>query len=434
MPLSILQPQLKKLLSDTPSLNVLLDMIDERDIDAWFVGGALRDLILKRHVEDVDLAFADDPTPLAKEWATGVRGRWFWLDQERQQSRVLLRTGVMVDFAPLRAETIEADLRLRDFTINALAYPILPPFYSAKLLDPTDAAVDLLARKVRCCSARSFVDDPLRMLKGVRHAVTLDMHVDADCFAQLQLKSKLIQNVAGERVKDELGKILSSERPVEGVRLLLRSGLLAALFGPAGPQWKEEEALKELELLHQNIQATQQRTEQNLSAEDKKEVFPQKALFLLAKLLELYAPQNLPDLLHARLRLSRYQQKLLLALQSPPDVSWLLTALQVKNSRLQALLVEQLGNAETEQLIYLSLCHRDFSFDQAILLCHAFRKHQRFGRVPDLLSGEQLLELLQGRPKPEISDWQRQIKAAEISGEIDSSKQAGIWLVQQLSI
>ncbi len=431
---SILHPQLKKLLSETPSLNVLLDMIDEQDLNAWFVGGLLRDMLLKRPLKDVDLAFAEDPTSLAKSWAREVRGRWFWLDQERNQSRVLLRTGLTVDFAPLRAKTLEEDLRLRDFTINSMAYPILPPFYSGKLIDLTNSVEDLRANKIRCCSDESFLDDPLRMLKGIRHAVTLDMQFNGDCFLQMQLKATRIRMAAGERVKDELGKILASDKPVEGIRLLLHSGLLAALFGPAGAGWNETKALIELKQLHGNIRKIQQKTAGDFSAADIDDVFPQKALFMLGRLLELYAPQNLPDLLHSRLRLSRYQQRLLVAMQVPKDLNWLLSALQVKNSRMQALLVEKLGSGETEQLIYLSLCHRELSFEQAILLSHAFRKHQKLGRIPDLIDGERLQQLLQDRPKQEIGDWLRQIKAAEIAGEISSVAQAENWLKEKLSI
>ncbi len=415
-------------------MNVLLDMIDEQESQAWFVGGLLRDLLLKREVTDVDLVFDQDPTRLAKDWAREVCGRWFWLDPERKQSRVLLRTGLIVDFVPLRSKTIAEDLLLRDFTLNAMAYPIVPPFYSVKHLDPTGGAEDLQNATLRCCSTRAFSDDPLRMLKGIRHAVTLNMQFDAECFEQLQLKSGLIQKVAGERIRDELGKTLASPRAIQGVRLLLRSGLLAALFGPAGPAWNEAHALETLELMQKKILSLQRRVERDLSLDDKNESFPQKALFLLARLLELYAPENLPDLLHRRLRLSRYQQRLVLAVQEPAEIDRLLAAPKFSSTRQQALAVEQSVQTDTEQLIYFSLCDERFPFDQAILLSHAFRTHQKLGRIPDLISGDRLSEFIPGLAGSDIGEWQKKIKNAEIAGEITTEEQVENWLEKQLSI
>ena len=431
---SSLHARLKKLLSETPSLNVLFDLIDEHNLQAWLVGGVLRDLLLKRELVDVDLAVAGDPTDLAKTWAGEVRGRWFWLDQKRLQSRVLLRTGMIVDFAPLRAATLDGDLRLRDFTINALAYPILPPFYSSQLQGLETAVDDLQSRTLRCCSEHSFSDDPLRLLKGIRHAVTLDMHFLPDCFAQMQLKATLLEKVAGERIKDELGKILASHKAVEGIRLMSHAGLLNALFGPHGEGWNEAVALEELGRLQADCENIQQRAEGGQADPGKSEAFPQMALFLLARFLELYQPGSLPQLLHERLRLSRYQQKLLLALQKLPDPVWLRRAQTAKSGRAQALLVERLGQGETEQLVYLALRSPEFSLDQAVLFSHAFRTHQKLGRVPDLIPGERLQELLKGRPKETLGDFQRRIKAAEIAGEIGSAESAENWLKKQISI
>ena len=430
-----LQQQIESFLLGSDALKLLSERLQENRLRAWLVGGAIRDLLLERPVTDVDIATSDDPTLLVKDWSAEVSGRWFWLDAERKQCRVLLSDNLTVDFAPLRAGSIEEDLLLRDFTINSLAFPIdASQDRPASLLDQFDGQQHIEERLLVPCSKRSFLDDPLRLLKGIRHAVTLNMEISPDCFEQMQLKASLIGRVAGERIRDELGKIFAGDKALDGIRLLLRTGILAALFGPAGSSWEEGRAFDSLRRLWDQIRTIQQKIEQEMNEDGREEVFPQKAVFLLAKLIELYAPHNLPDLLHKKLRLSRHQQKLIQALQQHPGPQWIARAATVNDSRQQALLVEQLGFAPTEQLIYLSLTENELLFKHAILLSHAFRKHQVCGRVPDLIDGDQLEYLLRGRPKHEIGIWQNHLKVAEIAGEISSTRDATTWLLQQLSI
>jgi len=431
--MSELSQQIESLVLGSAGLSALAEQFRSNQTRAWLVGGVIRDLLLERPVSDVDIATTEDPTAIAKSWAREVSGRWFWLDVERKQSRVLLPDNLMVDFAPLRARSIEEDQLLRDFTINSLAFPLYPVQDQAAVLDPFEGQLHMERRQLFLCSGQSFNDDPLRLLKGIRHAVTLDLQVSPDCFEQMQLKATLIRQVAGERIRDEFGKILSSVRAVEGIRLMLRTGVAEALFGPAKPSWNEGEALDSLQRLHDQIRVIQQKIEQEMDEDGKDEIFPQTALFLLARWIELYAPHNLPDLLHKHLRLSRHQQKLIQALQHNPGRQWLSHALEATDSRQQALLVEQLGYAPAEQLIYLSLTEDELLFKHAILLTHSFRQHQVCGRVPDLIKGDQLEYLLRGRPKHEIGIWQNHLKVAEIAGEIKTTKEATSWLIQQLS-
>jgi len=432
--MSELRQQINSFLHGSSALSALIEQFQQHQIRAWLVGGAIRDLILNRPVTDIDIAIAGDPTAIAKDWAGEVSGRWFWLDAERKQSRVLLAENLNVDFAPLRAASIEEDQLLRDFTINSLAFPLYLPQEQADLLDPFDGQQHMESHQLFLCSNRSYVDDPLRLLKGVRHAVSLELQVNPDCFEQMQLKATLLRQVAGERIRDELGKILASDKAVDGIRLMLRTGLIEALMGPAKSSWDEAEALDSLQRLQDQIRLIHQKIEQEIDEAGREEIFPQKAIFLLAKLIEHYAPHNLPDLLHKTIRLSRHQQKLIQALQQHPGQQWLSHVVNATDSRQQALLVEQLGFSPIEQLIYLSLTEDELLFKDAILLSHSFRQHQVCGRIPDLIKGDQLEYLLRGRPKDEIGIWQNHLKIAEIAGEIRSTREATSWLTQQLSI
>ena len=92
--------------------------------DAWIVGGALRDELLGRSVRDVDVAVAGDPAPAARALAAELGGPVFRLSEAFGAWRVIDRARRAVyDFAPLQGDSIESDLRRRDFTVNAMARP-----------------------------------------------------------------------------------------------------------------------------------------------------------------------------------------------------------------------------------------------------------------------------------------------------------------------
>ncbi len=424
--------KLEELLNSQSEIYQLIQLVKTEGCSAWLVGGVLRDLLLKRPLTDIDLATDGDPTELAKQWARQVSGRWFWLDPDRHQSRVLLPGGLTADFAPLRAATIDQDLRLRDFSINALAFPLHEPFAGAELIDPLDGVTHLKDCELHVCSERSFSDDPLRMLKGIRHAVTLRMRLPAETLTLIQLQAPAINEVAGERIKEELAKIFSAEECFKSVELLINSGLLAALLGPPGFGWKRDKAHKALMNLEQQmVQAGlgQQAADEEESQRD--ESFPHQSLFLFTALLKHYRPANLPDILHRRLRLSRQQQRLILALQEDPSHEWLAQANQLPAGRRQALLVEQLGHSPDEQLLYLAVANLGLSFSRALELRQSYLEKQQLGRVSCLLNGDEIQACRPETPAHALGLCQLRLKAAEISGEIATQEDAINWLKKQ---
>ncbi len=149
----------------------------------------------------------------------------------------------------------------------------------------------------------------------------------------------------------------------------------------------------------------------------REESFSQHSIFFLAALLAYYQPQNLPDILHRKLRLSRQQQKLILALQQTPSKHWFRLSGQLPTGRRQALLVEQLGYMPDEQLLYLSVSPNPLNFSKAIELQESFLTHQHLGRIPDILSGQELQKLLTEMPVEVTGLFLKRIKAAEITGE-----------------
>jgi poly(A) polymerase len=125
-----------------------------------------------------------------------------------------------VDVEALRGGSIEADLALRDFTVNAIAEPV----GGGEPCDPLGGLADLAARRLRMVSERAFEDDPLRVLRLVRIAVELGLGVEPATLRAAASHAQALANVSPERVFAELQRILSAQRAPEGLELMERLG------------------------------------------------------------------------------------------------------------------------------------------------------------------------------------------------------------------
>ncbi|MDT8441955.1 MAG: hypothetical protein RQ723_09885 [Desulfuromonadales bacterium] len=200
----------------------------------YLVGGTLRDALLGLPLHDIDIVSADDPTPCAQEFAERLSSPWFWLDEGRRLSRVLVAgddTWLTFDFAPFRAADLAADLAARDYTINSLALPLASPFDNAHLIDPLGGREDLRRSLLRMCGPEAFVADPLRILKGLRHAVVLGFVIDETTCQAMMHHGWRLETVSVERVRKEFWAILAHEAAENGLRLLASTGIGALLFG-----------------------------------------------------------------------------------------------------------------------------------------------------------------------------------------------------------
>ncbi|PLX92493.1 MAG: hypothetical protein C0621_09545 [Desulfuromonas sp.] len=180
---------------------ILPGLVDATISPLYLVGGAVRDTLVQRPIHDLDLVTPDDPTPLARTLARHMGAKWFMLDQKRRQSRVLLpgQEGLTVDFAPFRASTLEADLRARDFTLNACALDLRRPLAFETLIDPLGGREDLARGILRACSPTVLKDDPLRLLRGVRYLLEFELTLDPASEGWLRQASPALSGIAGER-------------------------------------------------------------------------------------------------------------------------------------------------------------------------------------------------------------------------------------------
>lgn len=198
-----------------------------RDQPAWLVGGAVRDRLMGRELGDIDLVVAGDVKAAARHLALSSGGPAFPLSDEFGAWRVMgPDRDWQVDICPLRDGSIEADLGLRDFTVNAIAEPL----DGGPLLDPHDGAGDLRAHRLRMVDPRAFPDDPLRVLRLARFACELGLTPDAPTITEARAHAAALDGIAGERVLAELKRVLAADTALDGLELMEDLGVTAAIL------------------------------------------------------------------------------------------------------------------------------------------------------------------------------------------------------------
>jgi poly(A) polymerase len=216
--------------SISPELRDSLRVVHRIAPDIHLVGGGVRDLLRGETPADLDFVTAGNVQQIAAEIAKAMSGSSFALDEGRGQYRVVLDTSVKsIDLSPLRTD-IEANLRERDFTVNAMAVAVQADGSLGEVIDPSGGLVDLQAGRLRVVSAQSFKDDPLRLLRGVRLAVELGLELETATAESVRRYASSLTAAAAERQRDELTRILATGRAATGVRMMDELGLLAVVL------------------------------------------------------------------------------------------------------------------------------------------------------------------------------------------------------------
>jgi putative nucleotidyltransferase with HDIG domain len=199
-----------------------------RDGDpTWIVGGAVRDAVLGREVTDLDLAVAGDPGAAARTIAGEIGEHAFELSAEFRTWRVVAKErGWQIDVTALRGESIESDLAERDFTIGAIAAPLA----GGEPIDPYAGLVDLADKRLRAVGERSFIDDPLRLLRAARLTAEMDLEIEPRTVTLAHATAFRATDPAGERQLAELRQLMGGPDPLRGLRLLGELGLTAVVL------------------------------------------------------------------------------------------------------------------------------------------------------------------------------------------------------------
>ncbi|MHC5612709.1 MAG: tRNA nucleotidyltransferase/poly(A) polymerase family protein [Nostoc sp.] len=194
---------------------------------AYMVGGAVRDAILGRTREYLDLDFVIPfkAVKVARAIAHHYKAGFVLLDAERQIARVVFPHAT-ADFAQQEGNSIEVDLHRRDFTINAIAYNP----HTQEIIDPLQGCVDLQQGILRMISPANLKDDPLRLMRGYRQAAQLGFTIESATQATIRSLVSHISKVAAERVRVEIGYLLANSQGTSWITSAWEDGLLAPFF------------------------------------------------------------------------------------------------------------------------------------------------------------------------------------------------------------
>jgi putative nucleotidyltransferase with HDIG domain len=210
-------------------LEKIASLIPEKH-NVYLVGGAVRDLLFNRKILDWDFVTDHDARPIARTLANQMGGAYYVLDEERKTARVILEQGtgkIVMDFATLRADSIEGDLWERDFTVNAIAIDIRSRQH---LIDPTGGQKDLTNKIIRCCRPESFSNDPARVLRALRLAIHHGLRIEKETLRYLKQAVPLLPQVSVERQRDELFKMFESGTSRTAVELMDNTGILNVIL------------------------------------------------------------------------------------------------------------------------------------------------------------------------------------------------------------
>jgi poly(A) polymerase len=198
---------------------------------AYLIGGAVRDAMLSRPIKDYDFLLSSEVFQTARRIADKIGGAYYPLDEERGAARVVYIDSMgeryILDFVITQAANLEADLRGRDFTINAMAVDLEEP---QQLLDPLSGAADLWRKTIRACSPSALRDDPIRVMRAVRIAAGFGFHINPETRALMTKAAGMLNEVSPERIRDELFRILGGPKPHTSIRALDILGVITTIL------------------------------------------------------------------------------------------------------------------------------------------------------------------------------------------------------------
>ncbi|MEO6905485.1 MAG: HD domain-containing protein [Ginsengibacter sp.] len=229
--------------------NQISNSADECGTVAFIIGGFVRDKILNRPTKDADIVSTGDGIELAKKTAEKFSPQPqvnFFKNFGTAQIKIFLHElPFEIEFVGARKESynydsrkpdvvpgnIDEDRLRRDFTINTLAVSLNKNDFG-KLIDPLNGFTDIENKiiKTPLPPGQTFIDDPLRMLRAIRFATQLNFTISAETFEAIKQNAGRIKIVSGERIIDEINKIIMTEKPSVGFDLLYKSGLLKIIF------------------------------------------------------------------------------------------------------------------------------------------------------------------------------------------------------------
>ncbi len=239
----MIQPQINHIIFQT-----IAQVAADLQVKAYVIGGYVRDIFLNRPSDDVDIMVVGSGIELAEAVAKKLGTKKVKVFKNFGTAMFSYETDdgrLEVEFVGARKESYRKDSRKpivedgtladdqsrRDFTINAMAFSLNLPDYGA-LIDPFNGMADMENKIIRTPMDPdiTYSDDPLRMMRAIRFACQLNFTIDADSYEAITRNAHRIEIVSSERIMDEVNKIIMTEKPSVGFKMLEETGLLKLFF------------------------------------------------------------------------------------------------------------------------------------------------------------------------------------------------------------
>jgi len=399
-------------------------MAAQRGARAYLVGGSVRDLILGRPHDDVDVVVEGDGLGVSQDLARSLEGE-LTRHHAFQTATVATPDGGRIDIATARSEsypragqlpqvvpgTLEEDLMRRDFTINTMAIALSEAGWG-RVIDPLDGRSDLEQGLLRVMHSLSFADDPTRILRALRFALRFDYTIEA--FTDEQLRAAIVggylDEVSGDRVRKEI-RLMFSEEPTAGPLRLQREGVLSGLQPGLSAA---EEPLRRLQGLIGWYAGIVDGAQEGAAA----------SWSLVLACCADALPQQARWQLSRRLKLSRDERLPLIASGTP----WRRAVSGLVGEPIASDVERSFRDVPVSALLVRA------AIDGADVEKHARSYLERLRRVTPTLTGTDLRAL--GVPQgPQIGELLDRLRAACLDGEVenadDERRLVGVWLAEE---
>jgi tRNA nucleotidyltransferase (CCA-adding enzyme) len=403
-----------------------LDLLPD---EAYLVGGSVRDSLgrlrhrlLHRQATYLDLDFVlpNNAVKTASTIARACGAGFVVLDEARQIARVVFDQ-TTVDFAQQQGESLEEDLRRRDFTINAIAYHP----HRQILIDPLGGAADIARKTIRMVSYQNLQADPLRLMRAYRQAAQLGFSLEPSTQAAIAELASQLSQVSIERVRHELDALLSTPAGGEQLAAIWQNRLLAFCLPHFDSRSLEQMAAidhaqrEKLPLYTEHLRGWLKPVPAGLY----------RSWIKAAKLSRLVSAEiSQAEAELTALKYSRSEiQAVLTLLKAQPSI----TAMQSGEfSRVQQFYLFKLAK-ESFLAVALLACSQGVSSALIQAMIERFLDPQdEIAHAQPLITGNLLIKQLKIKPGPKVGQWLKAVEMAQAEGKLHSRDEAIAWIQQ----
>ncbi|MEL7067938.1 MAG: CCA tRNA nucleotidyltransferase [Cyanobacteria bacterium J06581_3] len=394
--------------------------------EAHLVGGSVRDQLLHRQSSYLDLDFVLPQRAIetAAAIAKACNAGFVVLDAQRQIARVVFEQ-ITVDFAQQQGESLEADLRRRDFTINAIAYhPI-----TQSIVDPLGGQQDISRKTIRMVSADNLAADPLRLMRAYRQAAQLNFTVEPDTQQAIHQLSPQIKKIAVERIRSELDALLSVANSDEQFQQILCHELLSDWLPHFDAQ--SIERMRSIDTAVKQLCTTLPDHGKSLLYKWPKAVPPgsYRSWVKAAKLSCLVSPEHaIAQKQLTTLSYSRFETQIILVLlKAQPAINRMCSE---ELSRSEQFFLFKLAGEAFLAVSLLALSQGVPLSRLEPMIARFWDREDAIAHAQPLITGHEVMQQLNMPPGPKLGQLLSAIEQAQANGLLTTKEDTISWLIQ----